>query len=83
MQMIYNSSNYCVVEFRTADDQKDVAGFEIMDKTQRREIYLDGLLAAHFHLTVQSLIKGQPDPDQVDAFLSQFTGMMHQPLTLH
>lgn len=81
MQMIYNSPNYCVVEF--ADSDGGHAGFEIMDKTSRREIYLNGSLALRFRENVSELIAGEPSTDEVDAFLSSFGGLMHQPLTLH
>jgi hypothetical protein len=83
MHMIYNSPNYCVVEFKASDTAIHSAGFEIMDKTQRREIFLDGLLADQFRQTVDQLLRDQPDPEQVDAFLSKFQGLMQQPLTLH
>ncbi|MBP7658566.1 MAG: DUF3567 family protein, partial [Burkholderiaceae bacterium] len=36
MHMIYNSPNYCVVEFK--DAQGVFGGFEIMDKLSRKEI---------------------------------------------
>jgi hypothetical protein len=83
MHMIYNSPNYCVVEFKASENAMHSAGFEIMDKTQRREIYLDGFLADQFRQTVDQLLRDQPDPEQVDAFLSKFQGLMQQPLTLH
>jgi hypothetical protein len=81
MNMIYNSPTYCVVEFRADDGQ--LAGFEIMDKATRREIYLDGTLAMTFRETVRGLIAQEPSIEEIDDFLSGFDGMMHQPLTLH
>ncbi len=81
MQMIYNSPNYCVVEF--ADSEGQHAGFEIMDKTSRREIYINGALALRFRENVSELIASEPTSDEVDAFLSGFGGLMQQPLTLH
>ncbi|MFT3800640.1 MAG: DUF3567 domain-containing protein [Burkholderiaceae bacterium] len=82
MHMIYNSPNYCVVEFR--DDEGGVfGGFEIMDKAMRREIYIDGSLASRFREDVQQLIASEPSIEEVDDYLSQFNGLMQQPLTLH
>jgi hypothetical protein len=81
MNMIYNSPNYCVVEFREMDGH--FGGFEIMDKSSRREIFIDGSLAQQFRAHVQQLIASEPSIEEVDDFLSQFDGMMHQPLTLH
>lgn len=82
MNMIYNSSNYCVVEFRDTEGG-DVGGFEIMDKLGRREIYLGGELAEQFRSGVQELIESEPSEEQVDDFLRRFEGLMQHPLVLH
>jgi G3E family GTPase len=42
MNMIYNSPNYCVVEFKSPEGESFSGGYEIMDKTARREIFLGG-----------------------------------------
>lgn len=81
MNMIYNSPNYCVVEFK--DSAGEHGGFEIMDKAGRREIYLGGALARQFREDVSELIAGEPSIEEVDDFLSQFEGLMQQPLALH
>jgi hypothetical protein len=83
MHMIYNSPNFCIVEFQASTEAVHSAGFEIMDKTQRRELFLDGLLAVQFREKVSEMIRGEPDHEQIDAFLRQFEGLMQQPLTLH
>lgn len=82
MQMIYNSPSYCVFEFKEGVDACHT-GFEIMDKTSRREFYLGGTLAEHFRDEVIELISDEPSIEQVDAFLSSFGGLMLQPLVLH
>jgi hypothetical protein len=81
MQMIYNSPNYCVVEFK--DSEGDYGGFEIMDKAARREIFLGGALAHRFREDVSGLIAGDSTIEEVDDFLSRFEGLMQQPLALH
>lgn len=81
MHMIYNSPHYCVVEFRDTEGQ--FGGFEIMDKASRREIFIGGSLAQQFRTEVQLLIAKEPSIEEVDDFLSQFDGLMQQPLTLH
>ena len=81
MQMIYNSPNYCVVEFK--DDVAERGGFEIMDKASRREIFIGGALARRFRENVSELIAAQPSIEEVDEFLSQFDGLMQHPLALH
>jgi Protein of unknown function (DUF3567) len=81
MQMIYNSPNYCVVEFKDAEGH--AGGYEIMDKSSRRELFLGGILAEKFRVNVASLIQNEPSIEEVDDFLGSFEGLMQQPLTLH
>ena len=81
MQMIYNSPNYCVVEFKDAEGH--AGGYEIMDKSSRRELFLGGMLAEKFRVNVAVLIEGEPSIEEVDDFLGSFEGLMQQPLTLH
>jgi hypothetical protein len=86
MNMIYNSPNYCVVEFRPAQGdpgQSFPGGYEIMDKAAKREIFLGGALADKFRTDVAELIATEPTVEEVDAFLSNFDGLMQQPLVLH
>lgn len=83
--MIYNSPQFCVFEFEGAASAGDrqVGGYEIMDKHQRKEIFLGGENAVHFRKSVQELIEQGPTSDQVDEFLDSFSGLMHQPVVLH
>jgi Protein of unknown function (DUF3567) len=81
MQMIYNSPNYCVVEFKDAGGH--AGGYEIMDKASRRELFLGGVLAEKFRVNVAELIESEPSIEEVDDFLGSFEGLMQQPLTLH
>lgn len=96
MNMIYNSPNYCVVEFgqfiardRGAEPAGAGAGkhfgggFEIMDKTAKREIFLEGKMADVFRKDVATLIDSEPSLEEIDEFLSRFDAMMQQPLSLH
>lgn len=83
MNMIYNSPNYCVVEFKSAAGESFSGGYEIMDKTAKREIFLGGQLAEKFRFDVSALIASEPSVEEVDDFLSNFEGLMQQPLVLH
>jgi Protein of unknown function (DUF3567) len=85
MQMIYNSPNYCVVEFppQAGPLAMKSGGYEIVDKNMQREIYIDGAMAARFRESVQKLIEEEPSLDEVDEFLGQFDSLMHQPVILH
>jgi hypothetical protein len=83
--MIYNSPQFCVFEFEggmVAGDRQ-VGGYEIMDKQLRREIFLGGKDAEVFRRNVQELIEQGPTSEQVDEFLQGFSGLMNQPLVLH
>ena len=86
MQMIYNSPNYCVVEFKGYGDPKTLdsnRGFEIVDKASRREIFIEGSLAQRFRIDVDQLIASEPSLEEVDEFLASFQGIMQQPVILH
>jgi hypothetical protein len=86
MQMIYNSPLFCVVEFAdaTPEDGRALRGFEIVDKSMRREIFLHGADAERFRADVAQIIEqGEPDVDEFDAFLNRYSGLMSQPVTLH
>ncbi len=85
MNMIYNSPHFCVVEFSGFGDdgQHPAGGFEIMDKTLRREIFLGGREAERFRASVQELIANEPSPEDIDEFLNRYVGLMTQPLVLH
>jgi hypothetical protein len=85
MQMIYNSPNYCVVEFPPQDGHVAMrsGGYEIVDKNARREIFIDGVMAARFREDVQKLMDDEQSLDEVDEFLGQFDSLMQQPVVLH
>ncbi|HEV3429327.1 MULTISPECIES: BTH_I0359 family protein [Burkholderiaceae] len=85
MQMIYNSPNYCVVEFPPQDGHVAMrsGGYEIVDKNARRELFIDGVMAARFREDVQKLMDEDQSLDEVDEFLGQFDSLMQQPVVLH
>lgn len=83
MNMIYNSTNFCIVEFRSDKPEAFPGGYEIMDKFFKREIFLGGAMAEKFRQDVTILIAGGPSIEEVDDFLASFQGLMHQPLVLH
>ena len=88
MQVIYNSANYYVLEFpgiATQDPPRSSfgGGFEILDKSARREIFLAGALAEGFRQRLRSWAETPPSLDEVDEFLGRFQGLAQQPLVLH
>ncbi|MDU0810077.1 MAG: DUF3567 domain-containing protein [Burkholderia sp.] len=85
MQMIYNSENYCVLEFapQSGHYAMNAGGYEIVDKNTQREIFIDGELAARFRQYVKKLIEVSQSLDEVDEFLGQFDCLMINPVVLH
>jgi hypothetical protein len=93
MQMLYNSDNFAVVHFDLpqtqgepqADGQGTRAhgGYEIVDKSARREIFIEGALAEQFKLGVDALIETGPTEEQLDAYVERFAALAQQPVVLH
>ena len=90
MQMLYNSEQFVVVAFEvpavaTGDGEPAPArgGYEIVDKFARKEIYIEGALAARFQQGVQALVQQGPNEDALDEFIGGFTAMAQQPVLLH
>ena len=85
MQMIYNSDNYCIVEFGADVEQAplEFGGYEIVDKNLKREIFLGGHLAESFRADVKRLIESEPSVEEVDDFLGKFDNVMMHPLVMH
>jgi len=99
MQMLYNSDAFTVVEIEVpapasassgaaegtsaAEPGHARGGFEIVDKLARTDIFLMGDIARGFREGVEALSKDDASSDQVDAFISRYTGLPQQPLVLH
>jgi hypothetical protein len=98
MHMLYNSENFAVVRFEfepPAHPAGDVSasssavhaprgGYEIVDKTVRREIFLDGALAERFQRGVQELVEtGDATEEKFDAYIAGFAHLAQHPVVLH
>lgn len=59
------------------------AGFEIVDKVAKREIFIEGSLAEAFKQGVEALNERSPSMDDYDAYMEGFTGLMQQPVVVH
>ncbi len=87
MNLIYNSDQYSVVEF-TPDNSTDTlrsSGYEIMDKSFNREIFLAGSMAEEFRKDVEDLIASEPSIEDIDSFLGQYDTYSYtrQPMAVH
>lgn len=92
MQMLYNSDSFAVMAFEVpggaaegeAADGTERGGYEIVDKFARKEIFLQGAVAASFQQGVQALVdNGPPTEEVMDEFIGRFTVLAQQPLVLH
>ena len=88
MLMVYNSEIYAVVQFDVPDDVPSTTGpkrggFEIVDKFARKEIFIDGAMAASFKEGVEALIATSPSEEELDNYLARYVALMQQPLVLH
>jgi hypothetical protein len=59
------------------------AGFEIVDKSTRKGIYIEGALADGFQRGVQAIVDQGPDEQALDDFISGYTALAQQSLVLH
>ncbi|MGV3656245.1 MAG: DUF3567 domain-containing protein [Noviherbaspirillum sp.] len=85
MNLIYNSEQYSVVEFGVDNGLEALrcGGYEIMDKSGKKEIFIGGSLAEAFRKNVQDLIATSPSMEEVDAFLGKYDSLMSQPVVFH
>ena len=85
MNLIYNSEHYSVVEFgaEAGLEAMQFGGYEIFDKSGKREIFIAGPLAEAFRQNVIQLIATQPSVEEIDDFLGNYDLLMRQPVTLH
>jgi len=83
--MIYNSEQYSVVEFGIDSDFDALrsGGYEIVDKSGKREIFIGGVLAEVFRKNVEDLIATEPSIEEIDDFLGIYGILMSQPVVLH
>jgi hypothetical protein len=90
MLMLYNSDHYAVVQFDVAAPEAEGAapalargGYEIVDKIARKEIFIEGALAASFREGVDALIESSPTEEALDDFVGGYAGLMQQPVVMH
>jgi hypothetical protein len=76
-----------VVQFDMPAEGTDGAeprgGYEIVDKMARKEIFLQGAVAASFQRGVQALVQQGPSEESLDEFIAGYTTWAQQPVVLH
>lgn len=97
MNLVYNSDAFAVVQITIdgesgspaavageSEQRQPHGGFEIVDKLAKKGIFLDGALAQRFKEGVQALSEGhEPSVEEIDDYISGYTQLAQQPLTLH
>lgn len=91
MHMLYNSDHYAVVHIELPSAVPEMnsiqgltrAGYEIVDKFARREVYIEGAMAEQFKVGVEALIESSPSIEEIDAYLERYASMAQQPVVLH
>jgi hypothetical protein len=85
MNLIYNSEQYSVVEFGIDNDEEALrsGGYEITDKSGKREIFIAGTLAEIFRENVKNLIASEPSVEDIDDFLGKYDAMMGNRIVFH
>ncbi|HJV68905.1 BTH_I0359 family protein [Ideonella sp.] len=94
MNLVYNSDAFAVVQISldreagadlpNGDDASSRGGYEIVDKLARKGIFLDGALARGFRDGVQALADDEESgTEEIDEFISGYTQLAQQPLTMH
>ena len=77
MNVMYNSENYCVVEFPGRH------GIELVDKTTGRAGFLEGEVEVRFRASMAHLAAGQPSEESVDEFLGHYDALLINSVALH
>ena len=77
MNVMYNSENYCVVEFPGRH------GIEVVDKTMGRAGFLEGAVEVKFRASMADLAAGEPSAESVDEFLGLYDALLTNSVALH
>ena len=94
MHMLYNSDQFVVVQIDApavdttppdaqAQEGSSRTGFEIVDKTARKGIYIEGAVAQRFRQGIEQLMEGGPNQEALEDFFAGFTALAQQPLVMH
>jgi len=91
MIVLYNSDSFAVMQVDLPGDSTATgdalsggrSGLEIVDKTLRKGIFLDGDMAAGFMASVEALTRQTTDLDDIDDHLARYTASGLQTMVLH
>jgi hypothetical protein len=77
MNVIYNSENYCVVEYPVEH------AIELVDKRSARGTFLQGDVAERFAQSMQDAGAEEASAEHIDEVLGEFDTLLDQPVVYH
>ena len=77
INVIYNSENYCVVEY------PDERAYEVLDKHGSRGMFLQGDVAAGFRKSMRTAVTEDASVEHIDEFLGSFDALLDVPVVIH
>ena len=77
MNVFYNSEHYSVLVYPR------LMGFELLDKSAGRILFLHGPHARHFRLAIEEIPEAERDEETIDAFLDGYCAGEARPIVFH
>lgn len=77
MNIVYNSDHYSILAYPTHN------GFELLDKSGRRSLFLQGVAASSFRHAIEEIPEDSRDEETIDAFLDEVCADSAQPIVFH
>ena len=78
MNVIYDSDNYCVVEYPAQH------GYEVVDKQAQRVTFFQGQVAENFVQSMRDVVAEENVSfERLDEFLDNFDVLMSHPVLFH
>ncbi len=89
MNLVYNSDQFAVLQIdlptpgHSPADTAPRGGFEIVDKSARQGIFIEGALALRFRAEAEAMVRDEASAEDIDDYLSGFTALATASPALH
>jgi hypothetical protein len=89
MNLVYNSDHFTVLQIDlpspgdTPPEEAVRGGFEIVDKSARQGIFIEGALALRFRAEAQALVQRDASSEDIDDYLAGYTALASAHPALH
>ncbi len=77
MNVFYNSEHFSVLAYPR------LMGFELLDKSAGRILFLHGAFAQHFRLAIEEIPADERNEETIDAFLDDYCAGESRPIVFH